>query len=114
MQITLTQADIEMAISNYVSEMGITRPITEITFTQSRNPTLVSAEIHLLPLANKGELGLAKAHTAAVKEAVPVHVAENVPVDNSAEAEAVEGPVEVFEADVAEEEEQANVKSLFS
>lgn len=49
MQITLNQNDIEQAIRQYVTKMGITRPIDEISFTQTRKEgTQVGAEIELV------------------------------------------------------------------
>lgn len=36
MQITLAQADIEAALKLYVSQMGLTQPVEEITFSQTR------------------------------------------------------------------------------
>jgi hypothetical protein len=49
MQITLNQNDIEQAIRQYVTKMGITRPIDEINFTQTRTGGVkIGAEIELI------------------------------------------------------------------
>lgn len=104
MQITLSQADIEMAISSYVSEMGINRPITEITFTQSRNPTSVSAEIHLLPLSHKNNFNAKPQQEQTVPEEEVMN--EEAGLTTSPETKESE--------DEEEAVDQANVKSLFS
>lgn len=49
MLIQLNQSDIEIAIRQYINKMGMTRPVDEITFTQSRKGgTSIQADIELI------------------------------------------------------------------
>lgn len=67
MQIQLNQSDIETAVRNYVSAMGITRQIDEIQFTVSRKGgQSVEAEIDLADCTGGGR----------VRETTPEPVAE--------------------------------------
>lgn len=47
MQITLKQAEVEIAIRNYVRNMGIVRNIENMQFTTTRQPPGVQVEIQL-------------------------------------------------------------------
>jgi len=51
MQITLQQTDIEQAIRNYVTEMGISRDVSEIVFSHARKGGgNTTADITIAPL----------------------------------------------------------------
>lgn len=48
MQITITNDDIDLAVRNYIAqEIGVSLPINDISFTTTRNPPGISAEIQL-------------------------------------------------------------------
>jgi hypothetical protein len=51
MQILLKQQDLEQAVKNYIRDMGIGRPVSNIEFSQTRSPATTNAEITLQPLA---------------------------------------------------------------
>lgn len=100
MQIQLKQNDIELAIRQYMTKMGIARNVENIEFTVTRKGgTTITAEIELADLS-VAEL----TQTAPVAEVgcptALIQECANVP---SAEANVVPEPV--IEAEVTEEEE---------
>lgn len=82
MQITLAQADIESALKMYVSNMGLTQPVKEITFSQTRKGGhSIAAEINLADNPVPTEQPAANSVAAVSSESVssePITEAEEV------------------------------------
>lgn len=89
MQIQLEQADLEAAVRNYVSIMGISRPVGDITFTSKLNPSRIITEIEMQneghDAVNVTPKPLAKAHAVPAKEPVAVTVLKPTEVTEEAE-----------------------------
>jgi len=124
MQIQLNQSDIETAVRNYVSAMGISRPIDEIQFSVSRKGgQSIEAEIDLADCTGRArpqyEIGDTVGEPVAAGNAEATEPApEKGEEPEQAEDPAPFTPDEEASNDGEEEQEEAPAaeggKSLFS
>lgn len=106
MQIQLRQSEIETAIKQYITSMGIPRAIDSIAFTASRGNAGILAEIEIV----EAETPVAETPVKAVVEAVKVvKPAPEKTAEKAADAKAEEPATKE-----AEKSAPAEAKSLFS
>lgn len=69
MQFIMKQAEIEVAVRQYVAKMGINAPIDEVSFTATRGADGITASIEIGGLSIGGSDGAAKSNVASIASA---------------------------------------------
>jgi len=122
MQILLSQNDIETAVRNYVSAMGISRPVNEIQFSVSRKGgQSIEAEIDLADCtgASRPQPEAVPEKTEAPAKKADTETADKAPAAEEPEPATTEPPFtpDAKDAESAndseEEEPTTESKSLF-
>lgn len=119
MQITISQDELEVAVTTYLRSMGITGEISGITFTQTRSPTAIQTTIELGSMAPTRPTAVeapAEAEPEAPTEETDGEVAEAPHLKTVSDGEIPFEPDPPKAAEASEEAEPSGIpagKSLF-
>lgn len=93
MQILLNQEEITVAIQDFIRKVGITCPVDDVSFTVTRSPAGVTAQVDINAVVRSGTR--------------PTLVKPEAEEDDTDTPDAVEVPAEAVVDTVAEEPEEA-------